>query len=72
MDVRVRLADGLSAEVYSVHSNGTVPYRRLGLFFYPDTPEEEEAYVDSVEDSLRLFEKKSGVLPHRKKGVGSR
>ena len=55
MDVRVELARGIVAEIYSVPSREDRLHRRLAIFCCPDTPHESEIYAESVEDAANLF-----------------
>ena len=55
MDVRVELARGLVAEVYSVPSLEDQRQRRFAIFLCPDTENESEIYAESPEDASNLF-----------------
>jgi hypothetical protein len=55
MDVRVGLARGMVAEVYSVPSMEDEGQRRFAIFLCPDTVDESEVYAESVEDASNLF-----------------
>ncbi len=55
MDVRVELARGMVAEVYSVPSREDEKQRRFAIFLCPDTANESEIYADSAEDASNLF-----------------
>jgi hypothetical protein len=55
MDVRVELARGMVAEVYSVPSLEDEGQRRFAIFLCPDTVAESEVYAESVEDASNLF-----------------
>lgn len=55
MDVRVELARGMVAEVYSVPSLEDEGQRRFAIFLCPDTAGESEVYAESAEDASRLF-----------------
>jgi hypothetical protein len=72
MDVRVELARGIVAEIYSVPSPEDRSYRRLAIFCCPDTPNESEVYAESVEDAANLFALLSnGDRPGDRDGRGS-
>jgi hypothetical protein len=55
MDVRVELACGTMAEVYSVPSPGDGTHRRFAIFLSPDTASESEIYAETLEDASNLF-----------------
>ena len=55
MNVRVELAGGKIAEVYSVGKCGTRDERQLAIFVSPGTKVEEEMYADSVEIAVNRF-----------------
>ena len=55
MDVRVDLACGTVAEVYSVPSPEDETRRRFAVFLCPDTATESEIHAESAEDASNLF-----------------
>jgi hypothetical protein len=55
MDVRVELACGTVAEVYSVPSPGDERHRRFGIFLCPGTTSESEIFAETPEDASNLF-----------------
>ena len=55
MDMRVELACGTVAEVYSVPSPGDEKHRRFAVFLCPDSATESEIYAESAEDASNLF-----------------
>jgi hypothetical protein len=55
MDVRVELACGTIAEVYSVPSLEGESHRRFAIFLCPDTATESELYAEAAEDASNLF-----------------
>jgi len=55
MDVRVELACGTVAEVYSVPSSEDERHRRFAVFLCPDTARESEIYAQTPEDASNLF-----------------
>jgi hypothetical protein len=55
MDVRVELAGGTLAEVYSVPSPEDEPHRRFAIFLCPGTASESEVYAETPEDASNLF-----------------
>jgi len=55
MDVRIALACGTVAEVYSVSSSEDDRHRRFAIFLCPDTPSESEIYAETPEDASNLF-----------------
>jgi hypothetical protein len=55
MDVRVELARGTVAEVYSVPSPEDETHRRFAIFLCPDSSSESEVYAETPEDASNLF-----------------
>jgi hypothetical protein len=51
MDVRVELASGTVAEIYSVPSPEDKAHRRFAIFLCPDTATESEIYAEAAEDA---------------------
>ena len=51
LDVRVELASGTVAEVYSVPSPKDASHRRFAIFLCPDTAAESEIYAEAAEDA---------------------
>jgi hypothetical protein len=55
LDVRVELASGTVAEVYSVPSPEDATHRRFAIFLCPGTAAESEIYAEAAEDASNLF-----------------
>jgi hypothetical protein len=68
MDVRVDLACGIVAELYSVRSPADETHRRFAMFLCPDTATESEIYAESAGTPIMRGSSKPNVVVPSAKG----